>query len=354
MYTYDMKRDSSTGLQFDFSTIDQPISWRQSVVAVTKKGADRLAVQPTEATKLFWPALLRLIGMNLLMVSLGCVLVMRRSPIELTISMIVTITMVLSLRGVMRGRSNLQLARFAQVNDLLFYKRRSVDRQEMSPTLYHGHDRMYTEVLASRDDGLQLGNYQYTVGSGKHQRDYKFEVLRLRLPNRLPHLLIDSMGDSALRGNVYHRQQRLSLEGDFDQYFRVYAPQEYHRDALYLLTPDIMEVLMTNLKDYNVELVDDWLYVYGSGSFEFRTFRDVRQIVERAQALQAKLMRRAANYSDQTTEVRDSSGVRQAPTERVVAPAGQCLRSSNNWLLGVFVIGIVVLWLAVILLILLR
>jgi len=61
---------------------------------------------------------------------------------------------------------------------------------------------------------------------------------------------------------VWERGQRLSLEGDFDRYFRLSCPEGYERDALYLFTPDVMARFIDNASALEVEIVDDWMFLY--------------------------------------------------------------------------------------------
>ena len=61
-----------------------------------------------------------------------------------------------------------------------------------------------------------------------------------------------------------NRAQRLSLEGDFDDYFTLYCPETYERDALYLFTPDVMARLIDRVRGFDVEIIDDWLFFTSS------------------------------------------------------------------------------------------
>jgi len=70
------------------------------------------------------------------------------------------------------------------------------------------------------------------------------------------------IGALALGGFAMHESQRLSLEGDFDRYFRLYCPTDYERDALQIFTPNLMQLLIDTTSDCDVELVDDWMFVY--------------------------------------------------------------------------------------------
>ena len=46
-----------------------------------------------------------------------------------------------------------------------------------------------------------------------------------------------------------------TLEGDFDRHFTLYAPDGYGRDALYLLTPDLMSRLIDSARAFDVSLL---------------------------------------------------------------------------------------------------
>lgn len=68
----------------------------------------------------------------------------------------------------------------------------------------------------------------------------------------LPNIFLDAhYGDRYLYAteyDTYDQSQRISLEGDFDNYFQLYAPAGLEHDALSLMTPDTMYILIDNLK----------------------------------------------------------------------------------------------------------
>lgn len=72
--------------------------------------------------------------------------------------------------------------------------------------------------------------------------------------------MIDATSNGRLR-TLFPGSQRLRLEGDFDRYFAVYVPPGYERDALELLTPDVMACLIDHGRHWDVEIVDDRLIV---------------------------------------------------------------------------------------------
>ncbi|WP_395639244.1 hypothetical protein [Pseudolysinimonas sp.] len=119
---------------------------------------------------------------------------------------------------------------------------------------------------------LDFGNYRYTTGSGKSRSTRTWGFLAIKLDRKLPHMVLDSRANNGLFGGTnlpasFDKRQILSLEGDFDRYFTLYCPAEYERDALYVFTPDLMALLIDNAAPFDVEIVDDWMFVYSSTAF---------------------------------------------------------------------------------------
>jgi hypothetical protein len=114
---------------------------------------------------------------------------------------------------------------------------------------------------------VEFANYRYTTGSGKNRTTHRWGYVAIKLDVPLPNIVLDAVGNNGLFGasNLpasFDRDQRLSLEGDFDEYFALYCPEGYERDALYLFTPDIMARFIDHAAALDVEIVDDWLFLY--------------------------------------------------------------------------------------------
>lgn len=113
---------------------------------------------------------------------------------------------------------------------------------------------------------VEFANYRYTTGSGKNRTTHRWGYVAVRLDVPLPHIVLDAIGNNGLFGSnlpaAFDKDQRLSLEGDFDRYFSLYCPSGYETDALYLFTPDIMARFIDNAAALDVEIVDDWLFLY--------------------------------------------------------------------------------------------
>ncbi len=84
-----------------------------------------------------------------------------------------------------------------------------------------------------------------------------FRGIEVEIHKKLPHIYIDGhTSDSMMKGPryVFSPDSKISLEGDFDKHFQVYAPPEYKSLALSVLQPDVMALLIDNVRDFDIEI----------------------------------------------------------------------------------------------------
>jgi hypothetical protein len=131
--------------------------------------------------------------------------------------------------------------------------------------------------------------------------DYGF--LSIRLPRAMPHFVVDAApNDDPHRSSLPIRidgAQRVSLEGDADTHFSLFAPRGYERDALYLFTPDVMALLIDETGDYDVELADDRITVFSPNPWDLRDPATWARIESLVQVLGGKAARQASRYRDE-------------------------------------------------------
>ncbi|KYJ96927.1 hypothetical protein [Microbacterium sp. CH1] len=168
--------------------------------------------------------------------------------------------------GVRNGRiRRYRLHRFAEANGMTYEPR--IDDPPLPGMIFHlGRSRLATDLVRGTTPRfVEFGNYQYTVQSGKNSTTYRWGYVAVKLDVPLPNIVLDAKGNNGFGSNLpasFQRAQRLSLEGDFDQLFTLYCPEGYEQDALYLFTPDIMARFIDNAAQLDVEIVDDWLFLY--------------------------------------------------------------------------------------------
>ncbi|MFN3949485.1 hypothetical protein [Microbacterium sp.] len=130
-----------------------------------------------------------------------------------------------------------------------------------------GGGRVASDVLRGREPRfVEMGNHSYTVSNGKNTQTVRWGYIAIRLDVPLPHIVLDATANDGVFGSnlpaSWGRGQRLSLEGDFDRHFRLFCPEGYERDALYLFTPDVMARFIDSASVLDVEIVDDWMLLF--------------------------------------------------------------------------------------------
>jgi len=172
-------------------------------------------------------------------------------------------------RGGVRRRDErwYRLDRFARANGMRFLP--SMPERRLPGMIFTVGDARRTEdvVIGDQPRTVEFGMHRYETGSGKNRTTHRWGYVAIRLDAPLPHIVLDALGNNAAfrSSNLpasFGRGQRLSLEGDFDRYFALYCPAGYERDALYLFSPDIMARFVDNAAALDVEIIDDWLFLY--------------------------------------------------------------------------------------------
>ncbi|MFK3677360.1 hypothetical protein ACI2IP_06495 [Microbacterium sp. NPDC090218] len=282
---------------------------------------------------------------------------------------LVLILLLLAAVGVMvwLGLRNAQatryrLHRFAQANGMS-YEPKVVDPPLPGMIFSLGRSRQSSDLIrGTRPRFVEFGNYQYTVQSGKNSTTYRWGYVAVKLDVPLPNIVLDAKGNNGFGSNLpasFQKAQRLSLEGDFDQHFTLYCPAGYERDALYLFTPDIMARFIDNAAQLDVEIVDDWLFLY--------TQRKVSTLDPATWAWLFGVVGALLTKFDQWARWRDerliaensgspvaaavpSPGLPFAPPAGLltpppgVAPQGRRLKRGGTWLPIIIVIGFIAFW----------
>lgn len=215
-----------------------------------------------------------------------------------------------------------RLDRFATANGMLF------SPSDPNPTypgaIFNRGDsrRAINHLRSTVGRFLDLGNYTYSTGSGKNRHTYSWGFMALHLDRKLPHMVLDSRSNNGLFGGtnlpaVFAKDQVLSLEGDFNEHFTLYCPRQYERDALYVFTPDLMALLIDEASPFDVEIVDDWMFVYSAAPFSPTSPAVYERLFRIVDTVGTKTLSQSDRYSDERV------GSFAANT---VAPQGQRLR----------------------------
>ena len=192
-------------------------------------------------------------------------------PVVILVAIVAAVVIVAVVTRRSAAARMLRLDRFARANGMHYLPRLA------SPALPGmifslGSSREASDLVrGERPRFVEFANYRYTTGSGKNRTTHKWGYVAVKLDVPLPHIVLDATGNNGLFGSnlpaTFDKDQRLSLEGDFDRFFSLYCPAGYETDALYLFTPDIMARFIDNAAALDVEIVDDWLFLYAKRDF---------------------------------------------------------------------------------------
>jgi hypothetical protein len=246
-----------------------------------------------------------------------------------------------AITGSGRWERWLRMDRFAAANGLTF------SPSDANPTypgaiFSLGDSRQTLEHFRTTEGRfLDFGNYQYTTGSGKNRSTRTWGFLALELDRKLPNMVLDAKANNGLFGGTnlpatFSKDQILSLEGNFNEYFTLYCPKEYERDALYVFTPDLMALLIDEAAPFDVEIVDDWMFVYSNAAFPSAQPAVYQRLFRIVETVGTKTLTQTDRYQDDRAA---------APfAANIVAPQGARLKRNVSVGAILLIVGMAILW----------
>jgi hypothetical protein len=269
--------------------------------------------------------------------SVGAAIAVLLVPLLIFAAVITAIVLLVRYVSATRVERWVRLDRFAKANGLVFSP---ADANPQYPGAIFGQGRArsaYEHFRSASDRFLDFGNYRYTTGSGKNSTTHTWGFMALQLDRALPHMVLDSKANNGLFGSTnlpatFTKDQVLSLEGDFDNYFTLYCPKQYERDALYVFTPDLMALCIDNAAPFDIEIVDKWMFVYSAAPFDMSTAPIYQRLFGIVDTVGAKTLSQTDHYADERVA---------NFTANVVAPQGARLKRGVS--VGAIVIGVVVI-----------
>ncbi|AYF98904.1 hypothetical protein [Protaetiibacter intestinalis] len=194
-----------------------------------------------------------------------------------------------------------RLPAFAEANGL------TLDREVAVPRVrpgVSGSGRLIADRLENRlraDDGApdpspgvaELGDYIWLeeyAGGSRATRSVAY--VAIRMPRELPTIAIQSRADGGAELEI-HETQTLSLEGDWDAHFTLFCPPGFERDALQIMTPDVMAAMIDHAGSWSAVTRGAWLVFVSATPFvsarpldyagAFRLIRVAREVAGQAE-----------------------------------------------------------------------
>jgi hypothetical protein len=175
-----------------------------------------------------------------------------------------------------------------------------------------------TEAWAYAD--FSYGIYRHTKYGDYRAATIYYAVMAVRLPRALPHVFFDSHHSRGKQFRHHFASSQLHrLEGDFDTFFSTYFPADYTIDSLSFVTPEVMWA-MREARTYDIEIVGDRLYLYGS--LEEPT-KQVADMAAKITAINKALLNNILTYRDERLAF--------AEGRQRVSPLGMELARSKFW-----------------------
>ncbi len=186
------------------------------------------------------------------------------------------------------------------------------------------------DLVNSENRSIEVANYQYDIRTESRDSDgktststttYRQGYILINLDHKLPHIILDSKknGSGSIGNGLLSisQSQRLELEGDFNDYFDLYVPNGYERDALYIFTPDVMAVFVDETCNFDAEIIDDKLFIYSRVPLNLIDQSILEKLFKLIDLVSKKTINQADNYVDERV------GNRQA---NVIAAEGRRLK----------------------------
>mgnify|MGYP000123047919 CR=1 FL=1 len=213
------------------------------------------------------------VGLVLVVLSLGSISAVSQNLFIVKLLLILSFIVCAFMIFVEINRANKQLSKstqeFSLANNFTYIQKEN-SRDVYPGSVLKKHSLLkFKEIITGTRFGLKFKTYIYVyiVGSGRRSRTVDLQVFEITLPRVLPHMVIDSLvesgnGQGSTLPIYFDKSQKIELEGDFNKYFAVYAPDKYGISALSVIAPDVMDVLLRHAALCDIEIIDNKLYFY--------------------------------------------------------------------------------------------
>lgn len=252
-----------------------------------------------------------------------------------------------------RWKRMLRLSRFSHANGLEFLETGSTPAYPGMIFNIGSERHVFEQIVRKSGPFFDFGNITYNTGSGKSRQVHTWSYIALKLNRMLPQIVLDAKSNNRLFTNLptsFSRKQVLPLEGDFDRHFTLYCPTQYEADALYVFTPDLMACLIDDASEFDVEIVDDWMFFYASPHFDFADQAHLSHVFNVIETVGQKAVDQTELYSDSNVEHSTGStangySLNSRMAVNTVAPQGRRLRKGVPVLATIIVTVMVGVWL---------
>ena len=158
------------------------------------------------------------------------------------------------------------------------------------PSLQFGHSPRFSPVIKAQLGSVaaDLFTYQCSTGEDRTQQIHRFTVARVDVGASLPHMVLLAKSAHADMRQDFANHEDLQLEGDFSKYFTLQIEKGQEIDALAVITPDVMQTLVTYENSEDIEIfAADLYFIMGSDK---RDYMHAQQIITSVMELSGKII----------------------------------------------------------------
>jgi hypothetical protein len=132
----------------------------------------------------------------------------------------------------------------------------------------YGNDRKVSDVVTGQFNGFPFSLFTYSFGFDNNEGHelFIFCVMKIQCNIALPEVILESRNHPYMPPltPLHHNatNETVQLEGDFNQYFRLFAKKGNEVNVLEALTPDVMEDLIDYAKRFGMEMAGRDIFIY--------------------------------------------------------------------------------------------
>jgi hypothetical protein len=158
------------------------------------------------------------------------------------------------------------------------------------PSLNYGHSQKFSSILQAQLGSAKADLFTYgcTTGSGKYEQVHNFTVARVGLTKDLSHIILFSKSAHSDVRETIAQDRELKLEGNFGKYFKLLIESGQEISALQILTPDVMQALISYNQSEDVEINANNLYFVSRN--DKRDYKDMPVFIQSVIGLSAQIV----------------------------------------------------------------
>jgi len=148
-----------------------------------------------------------------------------------------------------------------------------------------GSWRQVEDVLCGvyRGCPIEIFNYSFNVQQGKSSHTEHYTIFALTFDGVLPDIALAPRSFFAASSieSAPDADVKVSLEGDFNKYFYLYAPKAFDVEIRVIFQPDLMMELIEKYQSYRIEIAGSRLYVVSPAICNKAQFLAAHDLIDR-------------------------------------------------------------------------